>query len=658
VSSLTEFLDFLWEDTNAYVNLSIKSDDGSWRRSFAEWPRQRNAVKDFISKETAEGNEVFVSPSMWRSKPPAGQQYGKELFLGSHVLWAEFDGNAPEIWDVSYNNDLSVKLSEAGTVGPAAGDRPSAGQPEAATATSRPTSRPPGQPDTHPLPPSWINTTSLSQHQHVYWKLDSLLTDPDILENLNRTIASELGADNCWDATRVLRPPETTNYGIGKPDREGKTYPVRVEETNPRRYPIQNFRQTASFRPAIRSAMDDIPDIREVLALHSWDADFYKAFTEDPPYKKRSDVLQFLAFSAAESGFTNEEIYAVIRDADDRWQKYTGRLDREKWLLDHVDRARTKYPLGVETLTFEGLLGTRKTEGTESSTEEVPNQLVFTLAEFMAVDAKIEWMINGLLPKAGYGIIAGQNGIGKSQLGIRLCEAVAEGTDFLLDKWTSKTPGKAMFLSLEMEFAELQEFYRTMLEYGPLFENSGDRYLTVPIGSAIALDKPDGLKFLEDKLTSFRPDLLVIDSLSVAMSGNFRDDTPVLEFNKVMKRIRSKFGVAVVVIHHNRKGQDKKFRYNELDDLYGSRFLPQDTAFVLMVDKPKTLPGDTISVNQAKIRFAKAGGEVHVEHTNMNFTGGREIDDPNNLVPMKLENTTKPTHTTKKQEPKKDEGFL
>lgn len=641
MSSLSEFLDFLWEDTNAYVNLSIKSNDGSWRRSFAEWPRQRDAVRDFISKETAEGNEVFISPSMWKSKPLPKQQYGKELFLGSHVLWAEFDGNAP---DVVYNNGSSVGLSGAGTVGPAPGQRGSA----AATGAARGTPGPPTDPTGSPPEPSYIITTSQSQHQHWYWKLDRFLTDPDLLENLNRTIASELNADNCWDATRVLRPPETTNYGVGKPDRDGKTYPVRVEEANNRRNQVQQFRQTASFRPVIREALDEIPDIREVLARHTWDADFYKAFVDEPPYKKRSDVLQFLAYSAAESGFTNEEIYAVLRDADDRWQKYTGRLDREKWLLDHVERARTKYPLGVETLTFEGLLGTRKTEGTESSTEEVPNQLVFTLSEFMAIDRRIEWMITGLLPKAGYGIIAGQNGIGKSQLGIRLCEAVTEGEKFLLDKWNCKVPGKAMFLSLEMEFAELQEFYRTMLEYGPLMEHSGDRFLTVPIGSAIALDKPDGLKFLEDKLTTFRPDLLVIDSLSVAMSGNFRDDAPVLEFNKVMKRIRNKFGVAVVIIHHNRKGQDKKFRYNELDDLYGSRFLPQDTSFVLMVDKPRSLAGDMISINQAKIRFAKAGGEVHVEHTNMNFMGGHEID---NIEAMP--NFEKPKQvTTKVQEPK------
>lgn len=637
MSSLEEYLDFIWEDTVAYVNLSIKSSDGSWRRSFAEWPRQRVAVRDFITKETAEGSEVFVSPSMWKDKPQPGQQYGKELFLGSHVLWAEFDGNAPEVWVEEYNNG-----SPEGSSGPLPITPP--GDPGAPAADSGPPRGSPEHPDgartRGTVPPSWVNKTSLSQNQHVYWKLDKILTDPDILENLNRTIASELGADNCWDATRVLRPPDTTNYGIGKPDRNGKTYPVRVEEANNRRYQVQRFRQTPDFRPVIRAALENIPDIREVLAKYKWDPDFFKAFTETPAYKKRSDVLMFLAYSAAESGFTDEEIYAVIRDADDRWEKYTGRLDRDKWLLDHVDRARAKHPLGSETLTFEGLLGTKHNEGTEGSIENIPDQFEFDYHEMRDLNVNIEWLLEGFLPKNGYAIIAGPNGIGKTQFGIRLCEAVVEGIKFL--NWECKVHGmRAMFLSLEMERVELKEFYKNMNDYEEMFPTGWDRFISVPVGSAVPLDTPEGYRFLESKLEKIKPDLLMIDSLSVAMSGNFKDDAPVLKLNNVLTKIRRKFNVAIVMIHHNRKGQDKKFRYNELDDLYGSRFLPQDTASVIMMDKPKTLKGDWIAINPAKIRFTKNAGEFNVEHTGMNFINPTPVEP----IDMPLLNFEKPkTH--------------
>jgi hypothetical protein len=616
---LSDFLKFLYEDTHGFVHIAIKADDESWRRTFAEWPRQYELIVDFISQQTAEGSEVFLSPALWKEKPSVGKRNSNENFLGSHVLWAEFDGNAPDSWD---NFGVGPELSEGATITPGE----PAGVPTAATAPARPI----------PGPPSWVNATSSDGHQHVYWKAKELITDADLLENINKTIAVAYEADNCWDATRVLRPPDTTNYGIGKPERNGKTYSVRVEEANLNSYDSRLFGTTRDFRSKTRNNLGAIPDIREVLARRTWDEDFYKAFVDEPAYKKRSDVLQFLAYSAAESGFSDEEIYSVLQDADDRWKKYTGRLDREKWLVDHVDRARAKYPLGVEVLTFEGLLGTKQREGTESlAPPEEIERVDFNLMEFMALDLKIEWLIQDLLPRAGYGVIAGQNGIGKSQMGIRLCEAVVGCLSFLIDRWHCNRPdAKAMFLSLEMEPIELREFYQKMMDYGEFFADGGERFTTIPVGNPIPLDRPEGYKFLESMLDKHRPDLLVIDSLSVAMAGSFRDDGPSLEFNKVVKKLRRKFKVAIVVIHHNRKGQDKKFRYNELDDLYGSRFLSQDTSFVLMIDKPRTLTGDTIAINQAKIRFSKAGGEIHVEHTNMAFLDAIETDALENLAPV------------------------
>lgn len=608
---LSDFLKFLYEDTHGFVHIAIKADDESWRRTFAEWPRQYELIVDFISQQTAEGSEVFLSPALWKEKPSVGKRNSNENFLGSHVLWAEFDGNAPDSWD---NFGVGPELSEGATITPGE----PAGAPTAATAPARGI----------PGPPSWINATSSDGHQHVYWKAKELITDADLLENINKTIAVAYEADNCWDATRVLRPPDTTNYGIGKPERNGKTYSVRVEEANTNSYDTRLFGTTRDFRSSTRNNLGPIPDIREVLARRTWDEDFYNAFVDEPAYKKRSDVLQFLAYSAAESGFSDEEIYAVIQDADTRWKKYTGRQDREKWLIDHVDRARAKYPLGVEVLTFEGLLGTKQREGTESlAPPEEIEKVDFTLEELMATNIKIEWLIPGLLPRAGYGIIAGQNGIGKSQLGIRFCEAVVSCTPFLLDRWTCARPGvKAMFLSLEMQLVEIREFYQKMKDYGEFFSGGGNDFITIPAGSAIPFDRPEGIKFIESMVGKHKPDLLVIDSLSMAMAGSFRDDGPVLEFNRVINKLRRKFQVAVVVIHHNRKGQDKKFRYNELDDLYGSRFLPQDTSFVLMLDKPKTLGGDTIAINPAKLRFSKDCGEIHADHTNMAFLNVLEID--------------------------------
>jgi len=250
----------------------------------------------------------------------------------------------------------------------------------------------------------------------------------------------------------------------------------------------------------------------------------------------------------------------------------------------------------------------------------------------MEQEMTVEWLLEGLIPKGGYGIIAGPNGIGKSQLGLRLCEAIVEQTRFLNMWQCLKKDAVVMFLSLEMVAVELKEVLIAMKNYGGFFPTGQARCKIVATGRNLPLDSEKGRKALENLLAGQNIDLLVIDSLSLAMDGNFKDDAPVLEFNRAIRRLSIEFGVAIVVIHHNRKGQDKKYRYNELDDLYGSRFLSQDTSFVLMMDKPKTMKGDSVAINTAKMRFSKAMGEIHVDHTNMNFINAVAVESTESLM--------------------------
>lgn len=53
--------------------------------------------------------------------------------------------------------------------------------------------------------------------RHAYWSLREAVFPPE-LEVLNRRLALALGADDaCWDATRILRPPATTNHKYRPP---------------------------------------------------------------------------------------------------------------------------------------------------------------------------------------------------------------------------------------------------------------------------------------------------------------------------------------------------------------------------------------------------------------------------------------------------------
>jgi hypothetical protein len=197
-NNLSAFFDFLWEQTPGLVYLPTRDKDNHWRQTFYRWPAQKPGLIKAVQLWSAEGKEVFVSPVLYKPSAVENRSVAKEHILGSHVLYADFDGNAPADW--------------------------------------------PTEPSAEKPTPSLRVRSSTSDRQHTYWKLDSLEQNIETLETKNRSLAYLLDADKSgWDASQLLRPPGTTNYGYGKEERKGKTYEVIIEESTERRYSVDFF---------------------------------------------------------------------------------------------------------------------------------------------------------------------------------------------------------------------------------------------------------------------------------------------------------------------------------------------------------------------------------------------------------------------------------
>lgn len=166
---LGEFFDYIWGDTEGFVYLPVQPapyGPKDWKGVMFQWPKQRAGVIRHVLANAATDSNVFYSPAIFKSASPK-----KDAVLGSWVLWADFDGNAPS-WDDE-------------------------------TRTPRPT---------------LIVQSSLPGHEHCYWRLDEFLTDIAMLEDRNRSIAYTLGADTSgWDADQILRPIHTINRKRGLP---------------------------------------------------------------------------------------------------------------------------------------------------------------------------------------------------------------------------------------------------------------------------------------------------------------------------------------------------------------------------------------------------------------------------------------------------------
>ena len=159
------FLKWIWgtQDQGLYaivvVQLNPKEENSQWRNFPFKWPLGMKPALKRIFDAERNGHNVYICPALYR-KP----ERNRESVAGSHTLWVDSDGNAPDTFD-----------------------------------------------DVLPAPTMQIQS-SYEKNVHHYWLLDEFLDDIDSLETGNRSLAAYMDADaSGWDATQLLRPPGTTN---------------------------------------------------------------------------------------------------------------------------------------------------------------------------------------------------------------------------------------------------------------------------------------------------------------------------------------------------------------------------------------------------------------------------------------------------------------
>jgi KaiC/GvpD/RAD55 family RecA-like ATPase len=556
---LGKFFDYYWHTQEAFVYVATLDKGTNFKQYVLPWPSQRAGIIRHVLAENAAGHDVYFSPAMYRPKPDGSRpKPTKENVLGTHVLWADFDGEAPDNWEVAAKEK---NIPE----------------------------------------PTQIVQSSVKGREHVYWQLDKFTTDIESVENRNRSIAFALGADaSGWDADQLLRPAFTVNYGYrnsktGEPAVRkswftGEPIQVATSSTSDRSISIDHFASLGSPEREVldRLNIGELPTVQALLAFGNWDADFLRRFNmtqeearESSP-EKRSGAIMALGYTAAEHGFSDEQMYAMIQDVDTRWEKYADRSNagKRKQFLDIIARARAKigYLTGND-LTFAGLLGTAK--------PIVDNpQLVYGFTDFLNTDVHIDWLIEGLLAEGSIGIVTGQPGVGKTQFGIQLAITLAsEIEQFLIWKNVSGSPKKVLFLSLEMGHAFLKSFMDKIAERYSDHLSLQRNLQIAPLGTGIRLDRPEGQAFLNNLLSEYKPDVLLIDSLQKMTTSVLTDEIATKALMDYMVTVREQYNCTALVVHHNRKKGNDGQSAGGLSDMYGHQFLAADADLVVNLRK-------------------------------------------------------------------------
>lgn len=363
-------------------------------------------------------------------------------------------------------------------------------------------------------------------------------------------------------------------------------------------YSLSDFDGVPSAKELVADKVNlaALPTIEKVKAEARWTTSMVELFERDQAYfaefedgkkRDRSAAMARLAYSGAEMGWTDEQIAAVLYDADDRWGKYTARRTetRNNILLNFVNRAREKH--GYTQIETSSILKNLMKDPA-APVEAGQEPMIWGFKEFVEADIHVDWMLEGLLAKEGIGLIVATPGVGKTQFTIGMAAQLALGYDSFL-KWPNLVGSrKVLFLSLEMGKAPLHHFMVTIAGgYQDL--NTLDRNLKVfPFGRPVPFDTPQGQAFLDSVLEEVMPDLIVIDSLQRSISKEMTDELAAKNLMHYLAVTRAKYRCAVVMVHHNRKKPNEaaaKKASADQSDVYGSVFFSADVDFILSLTK-------------------------------------------------------------------------
>lgn len=572
-NDLAVFLNYLYDGSDGYVYSPTKSIEGVFTQHFFEWPGEGKELYNHIAKSTSD-IEVYVAPAIF-SAPDAT----KANFKSTKTVWTEFDGELP--------GDLNIP---------------------------RPTLR--------------IRSSS-DTHEHWYWALSEPEYDANVVETINRSITYSLGADSSsWDINQVLRPPQTMNHKRHKI--------TKLLELTSTLIDTSEFDEIRNSAPVVLPVVQDgvVPDIMDVILKYPFPMEFQILFRSNPEAPSeangfqglRSKALMNLAYSCAEVGLTDVEIYSVLRNADDRWGKFKDRTDRPRRLTDIIAHARIKHPTVLQV--------------------NDDNLEAFGWTDLLNSDIHIEWAIKGLLAKKGYMLWTGKSGVGKTQVSLRMAMNLVLGTAWLGFKVERKF--KILFLSLEMAHEEIKEFIIEMSngltdeQHKELNEN----LIIIPRGEPLAFDKPAGQAIVNDLLDRYKPDGLMVDSAGSAISGDISAEGPVKAAMEYNDQIRQKYGCFTWWIHHQRKGQAENKKPTKLEDVYGNQYIYNRATSVVVLWPGK----DLIEVTELKKRLAALAPTYNIRRLpNLDFIRMSNTifkDDHTSVVYNAPQEPTKPISNT------------
>jgi len=245
-----------------------------------------------------------------------------------------------------------------------------------------------------------------------------------------------------------------------------------------------------------------------------------------------------------------------------------------------------------------------------------------SLEEFLAWDPPTpEPILGDFFAKGEKMVLFARSGSLKSMLTKRLGMAMSIGNN---TKWlgipTTKTGIKVIYLQFELSKARIHERFVIMTNKRPNTEGRF-RIWNEPY---LKIDTKEGLDILEAEIKELSPDVLIIDPILPAFTGNISDSTSVGLFRDALNLIADKYDLAIILIHHSRKSYSEDTA--NIDNMFGSMVLQAWPDVVINVQRGEKNRSElTIKFEKTRNSEDKADINVRVIPETLEFKEGPVI---------------------------------
>lgn len=264
-----------------------------------------------------------------------------------------------------------------------------------------------------------------------------------------------------------------------------------------------------------------------------------------------------------EDGWDKEDIYTLLKP---HIENIGGDVSALKVRCESVAR----YPRAEEIIK----------EASQASTDET-----YSIADFLALDEKVTWIVPGIISDKSLGFIAGLPETGKTWICMDLAVECAKGGGYWLGKFPVKD-AKVLYIDQERWKGETKRRLQAIIKSKNIGEDSTKGRLFVKSGTSIRLDLQHSFEAFRRECEKLRPDLIIVDSFATFHTKEENNRKDIQEVLERVKQIRNEFGTAFLFVDHEGKSvfsdEDKT---PNMAKMVGSIGKPAAAEYVLTVRK-------------------------------------------------------------------------